>query len=66
VRISVARIEDSCGFGVPLFTIEGDRPQLPAWADRKGPEGLIEYQQANSRSSLNGLPALRWIDESTS
>jgi hypothetical protein len=30
-----------------------------AWADRKGEEGLRDYQLSNNRVSLDGLPALR-------
>jgi hypothetical protein len=60
VRIEVARISDSCGFGVPLYDFEGHRSQLVAWSERKGPQGLLEYQQENNAASLDGLPALRW------
>jgi pyridoxamine 5'-phosphate oxidase-like protein len=59
VRISIDRISDSCGYGVPLYGFEGHRSQLPAWAARKGARGLIEYQQANNQVSIDGLPALR-------
>jgi hypothetical protein len=59
IRVSVTRIADSCGFGVPLYRFEGERTQLMAWADRKGEEGLRDYQLSNNRVSLDGLPALR-------
>jgi hypothetical protein len=58
IRVSVARIADSCGFGVPLYRFEGERTQLIDWAERKGEEGLREYQLGNNRVSLDGLPAL--------
>ena len=60
VRISVERIADSCGYGVPLFAFEGDRSQLHDWVARKGPQGLREYQRQKNRVSIDGLPALRW------
>lgn len=60
VRISVARIADSCGYGVPLYSFEGHRSQLPDWESRKGPQGLLRYQQDKNRFSIDGLPALRW------
>jgi len=66
VRISIARIADSCGYGVPLYSFEGHRSQLPGWASRKGQEGLIEYQQDKNRLSIDGLPALRWPETNTS
>ena len=59
VRISIDRISDSCGYGVPLYGFEAHRSQLPAWAARKGTRGLIEYEEANNRVSIDGLPALR-------
>lgn len=59
IHVSVTRIADSCGFGVPLYRFEGERTQLTAWAERKGDEGLREYQLGNNRVSLDGLPALR-------
>ncbi len=59
VRVECARISDSCGFGVPLYDFRGDRSQLPAWAERKGAEGLSAYQQAKNSVSLDGLPGLR-------
>jgi hypothetical protein len=60
VHISIERIADSCGFGVPLYAFEADRSQLGDWAARKGPLGLLDYQAQNNRSSIDGLPALRW------
>jgi hypothetical protein len=59
IRVSVTRIADSCGFGVPLYRYEGQRTQLTAWAERKGEEELRKYQIENNRVSLDGLPALR-------
>jgi len=60
IRISVGRIADSCGYGVPLYAFGGHRSQLPAWAARKGPQGLHEYQEQKNRLSIDGLPALGW------
>ena len=59
IRVSLTRVADSCGFGVPLYRYEGDRTQLTDWAARKGEPGLGEYQLGNNRVSLDGLPALR-------
>ena len=60
VRISVTRVADSCGFGVPLYSFEGHRSQLADWSLRKGAQGRLEYQRNNNRVSIDGLPALRW------
>ena len=61
VRVEVDRIADSCGYGVPRMRFEGDRTQLPAWAERKGDEALIEYQRTKNAASIDGLPALAWV-----
>lgn len=61
VRVECTRISDSCGFGVPLYDFAGDRSQLTAWAERKGPEGLATYRATKNAESLDGLPGLRRI-----
>ena len=58
VRISVDRVSDSCGYSVPLFDYLGQRDILDKWADRKGVEGIQEYQAQKNRVSIDGLPAL--------
>jgi hypothetical protein len=60
IRLSITRIADSCGYGVPRYEFEGYRSQLSDWGARKGVQGLLEYQDDNNRVSLDGLPALRW------
>jgi pyridoxamine 5'-phosphate oxidase-like protein len=59
VRVALARVADSCGYGVPLYRYEGERSQLRAWAERKGPEGLRSYQKEENLLSIDGLPGLR-------
>ena len=58
IRIRASRISDSCGYGVPLYDYQGERDQLPRWADSKGEDGLAKYQQDNNAESLDGLPSL--------
>jgi hypothetical protein len=62
VRVTVERVSDSCGFGVPLFHYQAQRTQLADWASRKGDAGLLAYQRDRNRVSLDGLPALRWVE----
>ena len=61
IRVYVDRVADSCGFGVPLYTAEGARRQLFDWAERKGREGLHAYQVDKNATSIDGMPALRWV-----
>jgi hypothetical protein len=60
IRVRIERISDSCGYGVPLYTFQGERRHLPAWAEKKGADALVEYQAKNNSRSVDGLPALRW------
>jgi predicted pyridoxine 5'-phosphate oxidase superfamily flavin-nucleotide-binding protein len=58
VVVEVTRVQDSCGYGVPLFKYEGERTQLQAWAKKRGAEGLKEYRAAKNRKSMDGLPGV--------
>ena len=53
---------DSCRYGVPLMSYEGQRPHADAWAEKKlrvgGAEALLDYQREKNATSLDGLPAL--------
>ena len=61
VVMTVRRIADSCGFGVPLYQFKGQRSQLADWADRKGTAGLVDYQLQKNATSIDGLPAVTWL-----
>lgn len=56
IVVELSRINDSCGYGVPLFKYEGERTQLQAWARHRGPEGLKADRQEKNRHSIDGLP----------
>jgi hypothetical protein len=62
VVVHVQRIADSCGYGVPLMSYEGERPHYDASAQKKlrtgGAEMLLEYQRQKNAESLDGLPAV--------
>ena len=62
IRIAVDRIADSCGYGVPRYRYEGDRPQLLEWAERKGGEGIAAYQREKNVHSIDGMPGLETTD----
>jgi hypothetical protein len=63
IRVDVERIADSCGYGVPLMSYEGERHNPRAWAEAKlakgGPAALEEYMAEHNAESIDGLPALR-------
>ena len=55
IVVDIESVQTSCGFGVPLYVFHEHRDQLPAWADRKGEEGLIAYRAEKNRVSIDGL-----------
>ncbi len=52
----IQNVQTSCGFGVPLFDFKEHRTQLPAWAERKGEEGVVAYRAEKNLQSIDGLP----------
>ncbi len=62
ISLDITRIGDSCGYGVPEYEFKQQRPTLPKWANKLGPEGIADYQVKNNQKSIEGLDALP-IDE---
>ncbi len=62
IVLDVNRVADSCGYGVPLMSLEGLRPHADAWAGKKlrvgGREALLDYQREHNFRSLDDLPAI--------
>lgn len=62
VTVDVQRVADSCGYGVPLMSYEGERPNSRAWAEGKlrkgGADALEDYKAQHNVESIDGLPAL--------
>jgi Pyridoxamine 5'-phosphate oxidase len=61
ILVDVTRVSDSCGYGVPLMSYEGQRPHMEAWAEKKlrvgGPEEIDAYVAKKNAESIDGLPA---------
>jgi hypothetical protein len=58
IRVRVDRVSTSCGYGVPLLEYEGERDQLLKFAERRGPDGLVDYRAEKNTASIDGLPGL--------
>jgi hypothetical protein len=58
VVVDVERGSASCGFGVPVMEVVGERDLLRQGAERRGPEGLAEYRATKNAVSIDGLPGL--------
>ena len=56
VRLAVEIAQTSCGYGVPLFDYQGERPVLRNWAAGKSAAELEDYWRAKNRVSIDGLP----------
>jgi hypothetical protein len=58
IVVEVTDIADSCGYGIPLYSYQGQREQQEAWARKLGPEGIRTYQREKNRQSRDGLRGL--------
>lgn len=58
IEVSVSRISDSCGYGVPFMQHVGDRDLMEKWAERKSDADLAAYTRKKNLTSIDGLPAM--------
>lgn len=57
VTLDVDLVQTSCGYGVPHYDYEGERPSLTNWAAKRGGEaGLAAYREEKNLRSMDGLP----------
>ncbi|MBI1262414.1 MAG: pyridoxamine 5'-phosphate oxidase family protein [Rhizobiales bacterium] len=49
-------VQTSCGYSVPLYAYQEDRPNLLRWAEAQGEEGLDTYRRTKNVFSMDGLP----------
>jgi len=55
IVVDIEKVQTSCGLGVPLYEYRGQRQSLVNWANKKGEQGVREYQQQKNIVSLDGL-----------
>jgi hypothetical protein len=58
IVVDVDRVSDSCGYGVPVMDVVGERDLLRLNALKRGKEGLQAYRAEKNAKSLDGLPGL--------
>jgi hypothetical protein len=58
ISVDVERISDSCGYGVPVMELVGERDLLRLGAQKRGPDGMAAYRAEKNATSLDGLPGL--------
>jgi predicted pyridoxine 5'-phosphate oxidase superfamily flavin-nucleotide-binding protein len=55
ILIEVESTQSSCGYGVPVAENMLERDTLRKWSDKKGEEGIHEYQQQKNLKSIDGF-----------
>ncbi|MBV9096961.1 MAG: pyridoxamine 5'-phosphate oxidase family protein [Frankiaceae bacterium] len=58
IVVDVTRVSDSCGYGVPVMEMVGERDLLRLGAEKRGPDGLAAYRNEHNAHSIDGLPGL--------
>jgi len=62
VLVTVERVADACGYGVPRMRFESERTQMTLWAEKKlasgGEAAIAEYKRKKNTTSIDGLPAV--------
>jgi len=58
IRCRLDRIQSSCGYSVPFLAFESDRETLRDWAERKGPDDLVDYRAEKNATSIDGLAGI--------
>lgn len=58
ITASIDRVQDSCGYGVPIMEFRENRERLNEWIDRRSDEDIHTYWANKNRVSIDDLPAL--------
>ncbi len=54
--VAVDLVQTSCGYGVPLMEVAGQRDLMAGWATKKSPEALAAYHAEKNLESIDGFP----------
>jgi hypothetical protein len=54
--VAVDLVQNSCGYGVPLMEVVGQRDLMEDWATKKGQHGLAAYHRQRNLESIDGRP----------
>ncbi len=58
IKISIDKVADSCGWGVPFFDFKGEREQLHRHLEHKPLDEWKERRYQTNALSIDGLPGL--------
>lgn len=57
IVVDVDRVSDSCGYALPLLSLDDERDLLTPNMERRGEAGVVAYRRLKNRTSIDGLPA---------
>jgi hypothetical protein len=57
ITAEIARVSESCGFGVPLMDFRENRDAFQKWNAGKSAQDLVNYRSTKNATSIDGLPA---------
>jgi Pyridoxamine 5'-phosphate oxidase len=52
-QLELELVQTSCGYAVPYYKLQGERPTLTKWADNRGEAGIQDYWVEKNTKSLN-------------
>jgi hypothetical protein len=55
IILQIESVQTSCGYGVPIYDLQAERTTLTDWANKKGVEGVNDYQLQKNQTSIDGL-----------
>jgi hypothetical protein len=58
IEVRLDRIQESCGWGVPLYAYEGERSRLVDYNAKRTQAEFMERRYATNSESIDGLPGL--------
>ena len=59
IVVDVERVSDSCGYGVPMMEMVGERHLLPEHMERKGDDGVLAYRRLKNAHQHRRAACLR-------
>jgi hypothetical protein len=59
IVVDLDRVQDSCGYSVPVMDFVADRTVLDLHQEKKGAAAYVNYGQTKNAQSIDGLPALQ-------
>ncbi|MDO9498047.1 MAG: pyridoxamine 5'-phosphate oxidase family protein [Nocardioides sp.] len=57
IVVDVERVSDSCGYALPLMSLDDERDLLTPNMERRGADGVVAYRRLKNRTSIDGIPA---------